>query len=220
MGILGYQNIGQMEKAYGKELTRAIVGGTATKFIFNPQDYESAKYFADYFGEQDIEYQSKSKTTGKNSHSRSTSEQRQKRPLLEPAQLLKMSTGEAVFVNPALAKGAEAYIPLKQKIKVPPFDLVEMNESVRLWEKIRQRLLESNQSGSTSDEERSRQFDERRALVEKLFPAPSDSPPSEGPEILPPLSASLSSTGKSIPSNPMEFSGSSEDDNWFGEDDF
>jgi type IV secretory pathway TraG/TraD family ATPase VirD4 len=56
VGILGYQNIAQLEKVYGKELTRAIFGGTATKFIFNPQDTESAKLFSDYLGEMEIQF--------------------------------------------------------------------------------------------------------------------------------------------------------------------
>ena len=64
VGILGYQNIAQLEKVYGKELSRAILGGTATKFIFNPQDPESAKIFSDYLGEMEIRFNSKSQSTG------------------------------------------------------------------------------------------------------------------------------------------------------------
>ncbi|MEC4804081.1 MAG: type IV secretion system DNA-binding domain-containing protein [Jaaginema sp. PMC 1079.18] len=173
VGILGYQNIGQMEKAYGKELTRAIIGGTATKFIFNPQDYESAKYFADYLGEQDIEYQSKSRSFGKNSRSRSISNQRQKRYLIEPAQLLKMETGQAVIINPAMGEGGEAYIPIQQKIKVPKADIAEMEESIGWWPEYRHRCLQ-RQHSQLSSEERSRQFDERFHLVERLFPLPSE----------------------------------------------
>ncbi len=50
VGILGYQNIAQLEKVYGKELSRAILGGTATKFIFNPQDPRICKDFQRLFG--------------------------------------------------------------------------------------------------------------------------------------------------------------------------
>jgi type IV secretory pathway TraG/TraD family ATPase VirD4 len=86
-GILGYQNLAQLEQFYGKELARAIFGGTASKFIFNPQDGESAKIFADYLGEEEVQFSSKSKSTGsKGGSSKSTAEQRQKKHLLEPAQ--------------------------------------------------------------------------------------------------------------------------------------
>lgn len=173
VGILGYQNIGQMEKAYGKELTRAIVGGTATKFIFNPQDPESAKFFADYLGEEEVRYKSKSRSTGKGGTSRTFSEQQHKRYLLEPAQWLKMGAGKAAIINPAYQKGEEAYVPLCQKIKVPVADLAKMNESVRKWDAIRERLRQRNGS-EVSDGERSRQFEERRALAERLFPLPDE----------------------------------------------
>lgn len=71
VGILGYQDIAQLEKVYGKELARAILGGTATKFIFNPQDPESAKLFSDYLGEMEIKFSSKSRSSGKGGGSRS-----------------------------------------------------------------------------------------------------------------------------------------------------
>lgn len=51
VGLLGFQNLAQLQKSYGRELSRAIIGATGTKFIFNPQDVESAKFFADYLGE-------------------------------------------------------------------------------------------------------------------------------------------------------------------------
>ncbi|HEY9690637.1 MAG TPA: type IV secretion system DNA-binding domain-containing protein [Oculatellaceae cyanobacterium] len=168
-GILGYQNISQLEKAYGKELAQAIVGGTATKFIFNPQDPHSAKLFADYLGEQQINFQSKSRSTGKSGSSKSFNEQNQKRSLLEPAEFLKLGTGKAIVINPAYVRSNEAYIPLIQPIKVPVTDITEMNWSENKWDTVRERLIRSN-CLRVSDEDRRKQFDERRLLAEKLFP--------------------------------------------------
>ncbi|MGB7439836.1 MAG: type IV secretion system DNA-binding domain-containing protein [Coleofasciculaceae cyanobacterium] len=174
-GILGYQNVGQLEKAYGRELTRAIIGGTGSKFIFNPQDPESAKFFADFLGEMEIEFKSKSQSSGKGGGSRSVSEQYQKRHLLEPAQFGKMGTGKAVIINPAYCRGSEAYVPLLQKIKVPEADIAEQDWSSRQWGRIQQLLIKKN-SSDVSDSERSRQFNERRRLAEDLFPLPVESP--------------------------------------------
>jgi type IV secretory pathway TraG/TraD family ATPase VirD4 len=173
VGILGYQNIAQLEKVYGKELTRAILGGTATKFIFNPQDSESAKLFSDYLGEMEIKFNSKSQSTGKGGGSRSSNEHHQKRHLLEPAQFAKMGTGRAVVINPAYTRGTEAYVPLLQVLKVPKSDIEEMNWSESKWDFIRGKLIESN-GILVSDEERSQQFLERRELAEQLFPMPED----------------------------------------------
>lgn len=171
-GILGYQNIAQLEKAYGKEMARAIFGGTACKFLFNPQDVESAKLYADYLGEQTIHYKSKSRSiSGKSGSSRSQNDNYQKRHLLEPSQMLKLGTGRSVIINPALQKGNEAYVPLLQNIKVPKTDIDEMNWSEAKWNEIRKRLIARN-GGEISDELRRQQFEERRQLAEKLFPLP------------------------------------------------
>jgi type IV secretory pathway TraG/TraD family ATPase VirD4 len=170
-GILGYQNIAQLEKAYGKELARAIFGGTACKFIFNPQDGESAKIFADYLGEQEIHFSSKSQSmsSGKGGTSRSTSEHYQKRHLFEASEFLKLGTGRAVVVNPAYIRSQESYVPLLQSIKVPQSDIKEQFWSEGMWDVIRPRLIERNHN-TISDEDRSCQFEERRVLAEKLFP--------------------------------------------------
>lgn len=172
VGILGYQNIAQLEKGYGKELARAILGGTATKFIFNPQDPESAKLFADYLGEMEIEFKSKSRSTGKGGASRSINENHQKRYLLEPAQFSKMETGRAAIINPAYVRSKEAYVPLFQPVKVPQADIDEMNWSDSKWDMVRQRLIA--RKSAISDDERREQFEERRRLAEKLFPLPKD----------------------------------------------
>ena len=183
VGILGYQNIAQLEKVYGKELTRAIFGGTATKFIFNPQDTESAKLFSDYLGEMEIQFNSKSRSMGKGGGSRSTNEHHQKRHLLEPAQFAKMGTGRAVIINPAYRRGTEAYVPLLHKIKVPLSDIEEMNWSESKWDFVRERLIRNNKV-TVSDEERSAQFLERKALAEQLFPLPEQGEELASPEEL------------------------------------
>lgn len=187
-GILGYQNISQLEKAYGKELARAIFGGTACKFLFNPQDAESAKLFADYLGEQEIQFQSKSRSYGgKSGSSRSASDNRQKRHLVEPSEMLKMGTGKAVVINPAYVRAQEAYVPLLQNIKVPQDDINEMVWAEKKWDTIRQRLIDQN-CDVVSDDERRRQFEKRRQLAEKLFPLPDEEQESMAPVNLSALS--------------------------------
>ncbi|MEM7580372.1 MAG: type IV secretion system DNA-binding domain-containing protein, partial [Cyanobacteria bacterium P01_A01_bin.80] len=175
VGILGYQNISQLEKVYGKELTRAILGGTATKFIFNPQDPDSAKIFSEYLGETEIRFNSKSRSYGKGGASHSSNEHHQKRHLLESSQFTKMGTGRAIIINPAYTCGNEAYVPILQKIKVPITDVDEMNWSESKWDLVKKRLIKSNAT-QVSDTERSQQFLERRALAQRLFPLLGDVP--------------------------------------------
>jgi type IV secretory pathway TraG/TraD family ATPase VirD4 len=180
-GILGYQNLSQLEETYSKEVARAIFGGTANKIIFNPQDSDSAKLFADYLGEFEVQFKSKSKSTSpKSGASQSTSDHHQKRHLLEPAQFLKLATGRAVIVNPAYERAKEAYVPLLQNIKVPKSDIDQMSWSEQKWDSIYKKLLVRNNE-TVTDAERTRQFEERRALAEKLFPLPQDTQPQSVP---------------------------------------
>ncbi len=170
-GILGFQNISQLEHKYGKEIARAVFGGCATKFIFNPQDSESAKIFSDLLGEVEVEYKSKSRSTSKGGSSRSTSEQKQKKALMESASFGKLGTGRAVILNPAHKRSDESYIPLLQQVKVPKADISEQKWAESQWDGIRQRFIDFNRN-LVSDDERSRQLEARRNLAEELFPLP------------------------------------------------
>ncbi|MEL4895604.1 type IV secretory system conjugative DNA transfer family protein [Crocosphaera sp. Alani8] len=173
-GIVGFQNLAQLEKVYGKEVAKIIIGNCATKFIFNPQEVESAEYFSKALGEFDILYSTKSRSrnSGKSSGgSRSRSENRQKRNLFEISQFMKLGKGQAIIINPNYQRGDEEYIPIKQKIKVPQDDLNEMMWSQEQWPKLWDYFSQQNHQ-SIDDEKRRKQFEERYELVNSLFPLP------------------------------------------------
>jgi type IV secretory pathway TraG/TraD family ATPase VirD4 len=117
-GVLGYQNMTQLEQAYGKETARAILSGCNTKFIFNPGEYESAKYFSDYLGDEEIRYKQRSRSNSKDGGSNSTSDQDKTKKMFSPEEILKLPAGACVFINPAYANQKEASIPLKLKVKI------------------------------------------------------------------------------------------------------
>jgi type IV secretory pathway TraG/TraD family ATPase VirD4 len=117
-GVLGYQNMTQLEQAYGKETSRAILSGCNTKFIFNPGEYESAKYFSDYLGDEEIRYKQKSRSNSKDGGSNSVSEQDKTKKMFSPEEFLKLPAGSCVFINPAYANQKEASIPMKLKVHV------------------------------------------------------------------------------------------------------
>jgi type IV secretory pathway TraG/TraD family ATPase VirD4 len=117
-GVLGYQNMTQLEKAYGKETARAILSGCNTKFIFNPGEFESAKYFSDYLGDREIHCRQKSRSNGKGGVNRSISEQDKTKKILSPEEILKLPAGTCIFINPAYASKIESNIPLKLKVQV------------------------------------------------------------------------------------------------------
>jgi type IV secretory pathway TraG/TraD family ATPase VirD4 len=117
-GVLGYQNMTQLEQAYGKETSRAILSGCNTKFIFNPGEYESAKYFSDYLGDEEIRYKQKSRSNSKDGGSNSVSDQDKTKKMFSPEEFLKLPAGSCVFINPAYANQTEASIPMKLKVHV------------------------------------------------------------------------------------------------------
>ena len=196
-GCIGFQNMSQLERIYGKELSQVIVGGCASKFIFNPQDTESAKYFADFLGEVEVEFKSKSKSRnsgkGGGGSSRSTSDNKQKRQLFEPAQFLKLSTGQAIVINPAYSRKEQSYIPLYQKIKVPKYVGKEMAWSQDKWTKVRG-YFARERNNQISNEEISEALNKRTKLVEKLLPLrpkENNNEPTNGSTISPEKEADL-----------------------------
>ncbi|HAX80334.1 MAG TPA: transfer complex protein TrsK [Cyanobacteria bacterium UBA11372] len=167
-GILGWQNMGQLEKYYGKELAKAILGACGTKFVFNPGEEESARMFSAYLGDEEIKYKQVSKSTGGGKSSRSVSDQEKTRKLFEPAQFLKLPPGKCIFINPAYSNKEEASVPLLKQVKVPKvIQQIEGNNSAQ-WESLVMKLTQrSTQRRPTQDD-----LDKRIAEVERLFPLP------------------------------------------------
>jgi type IV secretory pathway TraG/TraD family ATPase VirD4 len=121
-GIIGLQNMNQMEKTYGKEMSRAIMTGCTTKALFNPGEPESAEFFSKILGEEEVYYKSKSRSTGKGGGSTSTSDQDKTRKLFEPSQFLKMPAGTCVLISPGFTKKQkgkeEGNIPILTPVKI------------------------------------------------------------------------------------------------------
>lgn len=168
--IIGFQNLTQLEKAYSREVSRSILGGCATKAIFNPQDQDSARWFSDYLGEEQISIKQKSKSNGKGGGSTSTSDHLQKRHIVESAQFNKLPTGKCVFINPAYARKEEEAIPLIHKVRIPKPDIRSETWSKGKWPKLRERLIQ--QSGQTfkDDALSKRQMEDRMAIAAEYFP--------------------------------------------------
>ncbi len=164
--VLGFQNIVQMDKIYGKELSRAIVSGCGTKVIFNPQDQETAKLFSDYLGEKEVKY--KQKTTGRSGGKSNISNQLHiaTRPLMSASEFLGLPTGRCVLVNPHFRKGKNAYIPLLESIKLHQDYLKIINWAKGCWQGMRERLIERSPPKLISTED----LENRRKQAETIFP--------------------------------------------------
>ncbi|MEM6255070.1 MAG: type IV secretion system DNA-binding domain-containing protein [Cyanobacteria bacterium P01_D01_bin.156] len=139
--LIGYQNQNQLEKAYGKELAQAIFGGTASKFMFNPQSAESADMFSRMLGDEEIRYKSKSRNTGGGKTSTTRADQERTRRLFAPEQFNRLPQGHCVYINPGYGTRKEGSVPQKLTIKVTSREVKAQTLSVQCWESLKQALI-------------------------------------------------------------------------------
>lgn len=177
--ILGFQFYPQLENRYGKELTRAILGACATKFVFNPQEQGTAEEYSKYFGEEEVVINTRSRTYGKNS-STSRSEQYHKRPLFSGRDILTMPKGKCIFVNPAYEGRDEAALPWCLKVRVPKLDIQAEKRSEALWDKkVRARLTarDNKLQLPKQQEELRQELRNRVDFADSMFPPlPGEAP--------------------------------------------
>lgn len=176
--ILGWQNLGQLEKNYTKEVARTILGNTATKAIFNLQELESARSFSDYLGEEEIRTKEKSRSRnhgGKGGGSTSYSDREKTRKLFEASRFNKLPAGKSVIISPAYGNKKEAYVPLLEELKIPDRDLALQAASERAWDKLREWLIRRSHQVSPTAE----MLDLRMKTAEEMFPIPEQNPPED-----------------------------------------
>ncbi len=167
-GILGWQNMGQLEKIYGREISKAILGACGTKFVFNPGEEESARLFSAYLGEEEIKYKQKSRSTGGGRASTSISEQERTRKLFEPAQFLKLPPGKCLFINPAYSNKNEGSVPILKNIKIPKYIIGLEQENDTKWDKLIKELARKSTQKKPTQED----LDLRVKEVDRKFPIP------------------------------------------------
>jgi len=166
VSILGFQNLAQLEKTYGKELSRAIIGGCATKAIFNPQEYESARLFSDFLGDEEVHYQQRSRGRNGGKANISRSDQDKTRKLFEPSQFLKLPTGHCIFINPAYRTAREAAVPTYQNIRISKAELAAVKDSERTWKTLQTELACKNHQEKPS----ATQLKKRYLLADQMLP--------------------------------------------------
>ena len=171
--VIGFQSITQLDHAYQRNVSRSILGGCATKAIFNPQDGDSAKMFSDYLGEEEVTIKQKSRNSGgRGGTTRSVSDHIQKRAIVEPAQFNKLPTGKCVLISPGYARKDETSIPLITAVKIPKSDIKEEAWSVSKWPKVQKRLIERSPQSFRNEAQSRQQIAIRMAIAEELLPRP------------------------------------------------
>lgn len=83
--FIGIQDIGQIDKIYGKDVRTSILNAAANRIIFNCKDHNTAKFFSVDIGETEYYESLESQSLGMTSSDRiNTSRQRRKELLIAP----------------------------------------------------------------------------------------------------------------------------------------
>ncbi len=185
-GIIGYQNKSQLEKIYGKEMSLAIMGGCASKFIFNPGENESADYFSKFFGDEEIVRRTKSRQVGGGKPSTTHALEVGTRRLVSAEEFVGLPPGTCYMTNPAYANDEMSYLPRRIKVNLPPWELELAGLIEKNWPSVEKKLVQraaAFQRLPTQEDVliRVREFDER-------FPIPKEEDKKQAPNPLEVLS--------------------------------
>ncbi|HZY24878.1 MAG TPA: type IV secretion system DNA-binding domain-containing protein, partial [Bacteroidales bacterium] len=167
--VLGFQNVVQFERVYGKDSGREILGACNTLVIGNLGEYESAELMCKYIGKEEIEIKQKSRGFSGGKSSTNTSDQDRTRELIEPSRILKFPTGKFIIINPGYSNEKEAFVPFEQQIKIHPFIFRSFNEfQEKKWPRVAEKLDKHIPAVDGAE------LRKRRAAAEKLLPLPSE----------------------------------------------
>ncbi len=164
--LLGFQNINQLEKAYGKNDAENIITGCPTMALFNPGSYQTAKMISDMIGMQSTKRYQKSIGFSSGKRSKNRSEQIKDSPLFGPEQMLKLDQGHCILVNPEFKAKREAFIPIKKRIKISKSICDDVADTVSRWPAIEAQILTTRSPVSNQE------IRERQEWIETHFPPP------------------------------------------------
>jgi type IV secretory pathway TraG/TraD family ATPase VirD4 len=168
-GTLGFQNMAQLERAYSKEAAKAILSGCNTKVVFNPGEFESAQYFSNYLGDEEIQYKQKSRSSGKSGASQSVSDQERTKKLITPDEIVKLSPGSCILINPAYSNKQESNLPLKLKVRINKTELEKGEKARAGFKKFLAKLRKQSKLKPVTVED----IEIRATELDALIPLPS-----------------------------------------------
>lgn len=135
--IAGIQSTAQLRALYGRETSDALMAGFVTRFIFNPNDPDTAFDLSKLLGETEIVTRTNSTTWSRGGRTRTVSEHLQRRSLLTPDEILRLPRGAAVLLNPEYASGGEANLPLRLRhIYVSKAEQAIQQDARELWDNV------------------------------------------------------------------------------------
>jgi len=168
--LIAVQSPAMLAEAYGESIANALIAGCAHKWLFNPQDDIASERFSKIIGDEQIIVPSNSRSVGggKGGASRTYSDQREVRALLESAQFNRLGEGQAIVVSPGIRSRKEVAIPYFAQIKIPDEDIAREAESIKTWYHLQNKMIADSSMRDISDQELMARYEE----AERLLPLP------------------------------------------------
>lgn len=170
--ILGIQSLEQLYEAYGDKLGAAIANACGTHMLFNPGTTDTAKKYAERYGEKEISLTNKSYSHSAGSRTTSTSETLHKMDVISIDQILRFPPGTAVVTNPGYSSRGEGSVPYMLSVPIPKSDDTRYKESKALWPGVEQAL--SSRARTTTPEQLSAALQRRFEAMQLMLPLPDE----------------------------------------------
>lgn len=146
VGILGVQNLSQLEKAYGEKGAETIFTGCMTKAFFNPGSTKAAENYSKYLGQEEVvNRKEERKKNRKGGSYNEVSPDIRQRYLFEAAQFNTLKKGRAVIINPGFQSANLAALPLLESIKLSRKTEEKLEKrSVSKWHEYKEQLTHNS----------------------------------------------------------------------------
>lgn len=144
VGILGVQNLSQLEKSYGDKGAETIFTGCMTKAFFNPGSSKAAENYSKYLGREEVVNKRQNRNrNAKGGINSDASKDIGQRHLFEAAQFNTLKKGRAVIINPGFQSGNLAALPLLESIKLSHTTEKHLEKtSVSKWHEYKEQLTQ------------------------------------------------------------------------------
>ena len=123
----------QIRKKYGEDEAKSILANANTQIYFNCNDVETARMVSSRCGEKEVKVKQKSRSSGKQGNSNSTSEQLQKVPLMTHDEFLQMEESEFVMFNTGHGARGKTSVPIRMKYRIPQEELDRDKQMETAW---------------------------------------------------------------------------------------
>lgn len=159
------QGFSFLEMTYGEKLTKGMVDGCKTQIIGQLNANESAKYYSEQLGEEEVQTRSKGRSSGKGA-SRSINDQPHLRHLVPLEKLMQLPQGHFYYLNRAFRNRKLARLPVRHETIIPQWEKDRIEAGIKEWFRYRKQARQISKAKRLSNAE----LEQRQAMAVDALP--------------------------------------------------